>query len=284
MRFLPFLFLAVLSLCAEDWQTATALPALDTTGLSASQKTTLFKLLREENCSCACSMKIAECRIKDPACGDSRALASIAVQQLRAGKSLAAIRASLRDSELAKARRASLLAEPVALSLNGAPSTGPANARVTIVEFSDFQCPYCRVAAKNIVEILKLFPNDVRLVFKQFPLDTHSQAELAAQASLAAHAQGKFWLLHDKMFANSKAINRENILAWSRELGLDVNRLSADLASGKYRRQVEQEISEGHAAGVSGTPTFFINGRQFRAQIEADLLKPIIEEELKKAR
>lgn len=129
-----------------------------------------------------------------------------------------------------------------------------------------------------------MYPNDIRLVFKQFPLDTHSQAELAAQASLAAHAQGKFWPLHDKMFANSRAINKTNILTWAKELGLDVNRFSAELESGKYRRQVEQDLDEGRAAGVSGTPTFFINGKQFRAQIEPDLLKPVLDEELKNAR
>ncbi len=115
-------------------------------------------------------------------------------------------------------------------------------------------------------------------------MDTHSQAELAAQASLAAHAQGKFWPLHDKMFANSKSINKTNILVWARELGLDMKRFTAELDGGKYKRQVEQELEEGRAAGVSGTPTFFVNGKQFRAQIEPELLKPVLDEELKKAR
>ena len=278
-----FSLLAV-SLAAQDWKTATTLPALDMSGLNDAQKTAVLKILREESCACTCNMKVAECRIKDPACSDSRLLAAMAAAEMRAGRSVEQVRASLRNSELMKARRASMLGEQVALNVNGAPATGAAKARITIVEFSDFQCPYCRVAAGKIYEILKMYPNDVRLVFKQYPLDTHSQAELAAQASLAAHAQGKFWPLHDKMFANSKSINKTNILVWARELGLDMKRFTAELDGGKYKRQVEQELEEGRAAGVSGTPTFFVNGKQFRAQIEPELLKPVLDEELKKAR
>ncbi len=272
------------SLAAQDWQTATELPALDLSGLTAAQKTAVLKILREESCPCSCNMKVAECRIKDPACSNSRLLAAMAAAEMRAGRSVEQVRASLRNSELMKARREALLGEQVALNVKGAPATGAAKARITIVEFSDFQCPYCRVAAKNMYEILKMYPNDVRLVFKQFPLDTHSQAALAAQASLAAHAQGKFWALHDKMFANSRAINKANLLIWARELGLDMARFSAELDAGKYKRQVEQDLAEGYAAGVSGTPTFFINGKQFRAQIEPELLKPVLDAELKKAR
>ncbi|MBL8177018.1 MAG: thioredoxin domain-containing protein [Bryobacterales bacterium] len=283
-RLFPLLALLAASLAAQDWKAATDLPALDMSGLTAVQKSAVLKILREESCACTCGMKVAECRIKDPACSDSRLLASMAAAEMRAGRSPEQVRASLRNSELMKARRASLLGEKVALNTTGAPSTGASRPRITIVEFSDFQCPYCRIAAAKIYDILKMYPNEIRLVFKQFPLDTHSQAELAAQAALAAHAQGKFWPLHDKMFANSKAINKANILTWAKELGLDMTRFAADVESGKYRRQVEQDLNEGRAVGVSGTPTFFINGKQFRAQIEPDLLKPILDEELKNAR
>ena len=101
---------------------------------------------------------------------------------------------------------------------------GPADARITIVEFSDFQCPYCAAAATKINDLMKQYPNDVKLVFKQFPLDIHGQARLAAQASLAAHAQGKFWELHDRMFANFRRLNRESILLWAKEAGVDAAR------------------------------------------------------------
>jgi len=267
---------------AQDWRKATDLPALDTSGLSAPRKAALLKILREESCTCNCGMRVAECRVKDPACGDSRALASIAVQQLKAGKTEAQIRAALKDSELARARRANLFGEPVKLSLEGAPSRGPANARITIVEFSDFQCPYCRIAAKNAYTLLSMFPKDVRLVYKQFPLEDHSQAEIAAEGALAAHAQGKFWELHDRMFAAPREISRAKLGAWALELGLDLAKFNAGLNSGKYKAQVRKDVQEGVSAGVQGTPTFFINGRQYRGAMDPEQLKPIIEDELKK--
>lgn len=280
MRFLLLLVATVAF--AQDWQTVTDLPALDLTGFTPAQKTALLKLLRAEGCSCPCNMRIAECRVKDPGCGDSRTLASIAAQEIKAGKKPEQVMATLRTSDLAKARRAALLGEPVAIKTAGAPSRGPEKARVTIVEFSDFQCPYCRVAAMQAYKVLAMFPNDVRLVFKQFPLDSHSQAELAAQASLAAHAQGKFWQLHDRMFANAKQISKDNLMLWAKEIGLDVVRFSGDLQSGRYKKQVEADALEGVAAGVSGTPTFFINNKVYRAMMDPEILKPLIEEELKK--
>ncbi len=265
-----------------DWKTVTDLPALDASGLSAAERVSLLRILREEGCSCNCKMKIAECRVKDPGCGDSRTLASIAAQELRAKRSPQQVRAALRDSDLARTRRASLFGEPVKLSLEGAPSLGPANARITIVEFSDFQCPYCRVAAANVIAVARKFPNDVRLVFKQFPLEPASPAALAAQAALAAHAQGKFWELHDKIFSNPRAVSRAMLLGWGKEIGLDLRRFTTELDSGKYRRQVETEVREGSAAGVTGTPTFFINGRHYRGTIDPETVAPILEEELKK--
>jgi len=280
MRFL--LMLAATLTFAQDWQTATELPALDTSGFTAAQKTALLKLLRSEPCSCPCTMKIAECRVKDPGCGDSRTLASIAAQEIKAGKTPTQVLAALKNSDLAKARRAALLGDPVALKTAGAPSRGPANARITIVEFSDFQCPFCRVAAARMYQVLEMFPNDVRLVFKQFPLETHSEAAFAAEAALAAHAQGKFWPLHDKLFANAKIISQDRIMIWAKEIGLDMTRFTADLKSGKYRKQMEADRLEGVAAGVSGTPTFFINNKIYRAQMDPETIKPLIEEEVKK--
>ena len=118
------------------------------------------------------------------------------------------------------------------------------------------------MAAPKAVALAAQYPQDVKLVFKHFPLDFHSNAYHAAEASLAAHAQGKFWQLHDKMFANFRQLTRENILLWAEEAGLDMGAFKADLASGKYRSTIVREVNEGTGAGVMGTPTFFINGKQ----------------------
>src|SRR6185295_1890367 len=203
-------------------------------------------------------MKVAECRIKDPKCGRSRSLATMAARELHEGKTADVVRADL-------ARRMDeappLLEEPVAISIAGAPAKGPANAKITLVEFSDFQCPYCAAAITRIDAALARHPSDLRLVFKQFPLDIHSQAALAAEAALAAHAQGKFWPMHDKLYANFRQISQENILKWAAELGIDLAPFTADLKSGKYKATVEKEVAQGEQAGVMGTPTIFINGK-----------------------
>jgi protein-disulfide isomerase len=119
------------------------------------------------------------------------------------------------------------------------------------------------------------------VVFKQFPLDMHSQAKLAAEASLAAHAQGKFWALHDRMFQNFRRLSRESILKFAAEAGLDIPRFTADLDSHKYAKTVDKEVDEGVQSGVMGTPTFFINGKRYNGAMEPEIVKPLIEAELK---
>ena len=151
-----------------------------------------------------------------------------------------------------------ILDEPVKISLAGDPVRGPENARLTIVEFSDFQCPYCSKAVAESKEILKQFPNDVRLVFKQFPLDSHSEAEFGAEVALAAQAQGKFWEMHDLLYAGFPDLSRERIAGYARQLKLDMNRFNADLASHKYRARVRSEEKEGeehHDARLNSSST-----------------------------
>jgi len=131
---------------------------------------------------------------------------------------------------------------------------GPKDARVTLVEFSDFQCPYCAIAVVKLNAILKAYPNDVKLIFKQFPLDTHSQAALAAAAALAAHRQGKFWQLHDAMYADRTHLSRQNILAMAGTVGLDVKRFQQDWDSPAIKQAVSREQAEGEKIGVDATP------------------------------
>jgi protein-disulfide isomerase len=273
-------------LCAQpqpgaDWRTATTLPGIDFSGLNAEQRAAALKMLREETCNCGCNYKIAECRIKDPQCGYSRALALKVVSELRAGKSPEEVRKILLEAMKAGPEPTKILEDPVPISIAGDPVRGPAGARITLIEFSDFQCPYCAAAVSAANEILKMYPKDVKLVFKEFPLDMHPQAHLAAEAALAANAQGKFWQLHDKMFANFRRLSRANIMEWAKEIGLNMDRFTADLNSGKYRKTVDREIDEGMAAGVMGTPTFYIDGKRYNGVMDPSALKPILDAELK---
>ncbi len=275
---LPLIFVT-LALAQVDWKTSTTLPGVDLTGLTPAQKTAALSVMRANACGCGCDMMIAQCRLFDPKCAVSRRWSDMVVKSAAAGKSADAIRADI--AKLAN-EPPPILESAVKLSIDGAPMRGPANAKVTVVEFSDFQCPYCAKAVGEVNQVLAKYPRDVRLVFKQFPLDNHSQAALAAEASLAAQAQGKFWELHDKMYANFRSINRERILAWAKEVGIDLDRFEADLKSHKYAPRVASEVKQGDAAGVEGTPTFFINGKRLNAAFDLNTVGPIIAEELKR--
>jgi protein-disulfide isomerase len=284
MRLLFLSAVFVCAIAAQNWQSATQIPGIDLTGLNPDQRSAALQILREESCNCGCSMKIAECRFKDPQCSYSRGLALRVVKELKAGKTPDQVRIIV--AELAKQAPAErkVLEDPVPIATVGDPVRGPANARVTIVEFSDFQCPYCSMAAPKVLAIAAEYPKDVKVIFKQFPLDQHSRARFAAEASLAANAQGKFWQLHDKMFANFRQLTRENILKWAGEVGIDVPRFTREIDSHKYRAIVDRELNEGSEAGVMGTPTFFIDGKRYNGAMEADIVKPLIEAELHPAR
>jgi protein-disulfide isomerase len=283
MRLAALLLGFVFTLAAQDWKTAADLPGVDWMGVSPAQKQIALKVLRDLSCTCGCSMKTAQCRIEDPACSQSRGLAMIAVDAARQNKSEAAIRELIENSELARQARDHdrILLDPVEISVDGAPAKGPANAKITLVEFSDFQCPFCSVAVAKLNAVLQKYPNDVRLVFKQFPLDSHSTARFAAAAALAAHAQGKFWPLHDRMYAGFRQLSRENILGWAKELGLDPAKLAADADAPRTAAAVERDYLEGQKAGVEGTPTVFINGKKYQGALDLAAIGPVLEAELK---
>ena len=284
-KLILFLSLTVLCLAQGDpaksppaWLTATSLPGVDWQGLTPAQKTLALKIMRTDACSCGCDMKIAECRMKDHTCASSKKLAIAAVKDVAAGKTEAAVRADLKKIA---AEPPPVLDDPVKISITGDPVRGPAAARVTVVEFSDFQCPYCSKAVSETKALMSQFPNDVRLVFKQFPLEDHSQAEFGAEAALAAQAQGKFWEMHDLMYAGYPNLSRVTVLGYARKLGLDMSRFTAEVDSHKYAARVHAEEQEGEDAGVGGTPTFFINGKKYNETFTATAVAPLIKSELK---
>jgi protein-disulfide isomerase len=167
--------------------------------------------------------------------------------------------------------------------IEGSPSKGPNNAKVTIVLWSDFQCPFCSRAVPTMEQIVKTYPKDVRFVFKHQPLPFHPNAMPAAIASLAAHQQGKFWEFHDKAFANQQALSDANYKAWAKELGLNMGKFEAALADPKIKAQVEADSQYGSKVGADGTPTFFINGREMAGAMPFESFKAIIDDEIKKA-
>jgi len=169
----------------------------------------------------------------------------------------------------------------LATAIKGAPTRGNPEAPVTIVEFSDFQCPFCARAQSVLKQVIDTYPKDVRLVFKHRPLEGHQYAELAAKASIAAEKQGKFWEMHDILFANQTALEEKNILNYAKEIGLDMNKFREDLKSSKVQEVLDSDKRIAERLGIGGTPTFFINGKQIFGAKPYEEFKAIIEEELK---
>jgi protein-disulfide isomerase len=165
----------------------------------------------------------------------------------------------------------------VKIPIGNAPAKGSANAKVTIITYTDFECPFCSRFATNLDEAIKGDPN-VRIVVKQFPLAFHKNADLAAQAGLAANAQGKFWEYHDKMFANMKALTRPDLEGYAQELGLNMAKFKEALDKGTYAQQVKDEMAEGQKFGVQGTPSWFVNGVFQSGALPPDAIKAKIAE------
>jgi protein-disulfide isomerase len=273
---LPF-FIAVLCLGQATWQAVVDLPGVEWNGLTGAKKQSALRVMQTEGCTCGCDMKIAECRVKDPSCGVSKKLSAAVVKESGEGKDTASIKAELQ--RIAN-EPPPVFDDPVKISLAGDPVKGSDKAKLTIVEFSDFQCPYCSKVVADIKEVERQFPNDVKFVFKQFPLDSHSDAEFGAEVALAAQAQGKFWEMHDLLYAGFPDLTRRRIDSYAKQLKLDLTRFNADLASHKYKARVLAEAKEGEDAGVSGTPTFFFNGKKFNGNFETATVVPLIKKEL----
>jgi protein-disulfide isomerase len=160
------------------------------------------------------------------------------------------------------------------------PSKGPDNAPITIVEFSDFECPFCSRVNPTLDQVQETYGDKVRIVFRQFPLAMHPNAQKAAEASLCANDQGKFWEMHDLMFAEQRQLTVENLKEKAQRLELDTAAFGQCLDSGKYAAQVQADLEAGMQAGVTGTPAMFINGIPISGAVPYEQLAQVIEAEL----
>jgi protein-disulfide isomerase len=163
-----------------------------------------------------------------------------------------------------------------------APARGPASAPVTVVEFSDFHCPFCRSVQPTLNALLEKYPNDVRLVYRHLPLDDiHPNARRAAEASWCANEQEKFWPFHDRLYAGGADASDATLARLATDAGLDVKAFDACLASDRAKAPVQQDVDEAVRHGISGTPGFLINGRLFSGSLPLNTFVEVIEEELR---
>ncbi len=166
------------------------------------------------------------------------------------------------------------------LPVGSSPSKGPANAPVTIVEFADFQCPFCAKVPGLVDEVLKAYPENVKFVYKQFPLPMHSNAMNASRAALAANKQGKFWPMYEKLFENQRALDMESLKKYAQESGVDPAQFEKDMTSPEIQKQIDDDMSVARTAQVNGTPTLFVNGKRVNER-SVDGFKKMIDEALK---
>lgn len=162
------------------------------------------------------------------------------------------------------------------------PSKGPKDARVTIVEYADFECPFCSETAKTVLAIQKKYPKDVRVVFRHFPLSFHENAMPAAVATRCAQYQDKFWEMHDEMFSRSESLNESEIIKAAKDIGLDMALFKVCFGADKETAAVQAEMNEGSGLGVEGTPAFFVNGIPLGGAQPFEAFEAIVQSELKK--
>jgi protein-disulfide isomerase len=273
-RFLPPLTALVLFLCAlaADPVPPEKMQGVDFSGLDEPKKKLAVEILNENGCDCGCGMKLAVCRRDDPTCPRSPGLAAQVVKLVSEGKG---------KDEIVK----SVLSPPskyvaFALTAGSAPSIGKASAPVTVLHYLDYQCPYCARVAPTIERIAAEYPEAVRVVFKMHPLAFHPQAPLAAEAALAAHAQGKFLPMHKKLIEASASLSREKILALAAEIGLDVPRFTQAIDAKASSETIARETQEVVGLGATGTPATFVNGRFVSGAKPFEFFKAIIDEEI----
>jgi protein-disulfide isomerase len=171
----------------------------------------------------------------------------------------------------------------VDIAVGDSPAKGPRTAPVTVVAFSDFQCPFCSRAIPIMKQIEDNYKGKVRIAFKHLPLSFHNNAQIAAEASMAANEQGKFWEMHDKLFANQQQLDRPSLEKYAQELGLNMTKFKAALDSGKFKQRVQEDAQLAAKVGATGTPTFFVNGKSLVGAQPFDThFKPLIDAELAK--
>ena len=169
----------------------------------------------------------------------------------------------------------------MAVSTDAAPVRGPANAPVTIVEFSDFECPFCKRAHPTLTQLLKDYPGKVKLVYRDFPLESiHPQARRSAEAARCAEDQGKFWDYYDVLFSESPKLSPDDLKRYAAQVGMDVKKFDECVAAGVHKATVQRDLDEGTRLGVNGTPAFFINGRSLSGALPLEAFARIVDEEL----
>jgi protein-disulfide isomerase len=163
------------------------------------------------------------------------------------------------------------------------PAIGPKLAKVTIVEFSDFQCPHCADVNPKLKKLFELYPSNIKLIFKHQPLPRHEHAMQAAEAAEAAREQGKFWEMHDLLYARQNELGPSRYEEWAKEIGLDLARFRQSMSEHRNESRIREDARLQDSTGTRGTPTFFINGRSLLGNLPFDQFQSVVEQQIQLA-
>jgi protein-disulfide isomerase len=233
-----------------------SLPGVDTSSLTPREKKEWSSYVSEFLSPCQdAPVPIAQCVKEHRSCARCVPAAKFLLKGVRDGLSREQMEAAYHgrfDADKIKN-----------VPIDGSPSKGPDAAPITIIEFADFECPFCALMAPQLEKTWGERKTQIRFVFKFFPLKSHPHGEAAARAGIAAINQGKFWEMHDKMFANREHLEQSDLDAYAKELGMDLQKFHADLQAKTTSDRLEKDRVAGEALGVKGTPTIYINGRDY---------------------
>jgi len=243
--------------------------------LDDTQKALCASILEKEKSYHGCEGTIAKCLAAKEGSMTARRLAGMVVRKVKAGYTADQIEEMVRKRGLSMHP-----AKTHAISLEGAPSVGDESPAVKVAAFSDFQCPYCRKVLPRLEKLAKKMKG-VRLYFKHFPVKSHKRAVFAAAASLAAHGQGKFWPFHDLCYKDPDHLEDADLVAKAKEAGVaDLGKFKKAMADKAVLKAIEKDKLEGLKLGVKGTPTIYIDGKEYLGETTYDDLQDVLSEEL----
>jgi protein-disulfide isomerase len=250
------------------------IPGLDFSSLSSSAQRELASVFTDEFCYCGCPHTLAACLKTHPTCKHARRMAVLAASDAASG--VPSVEIILRLSKYYSSFR-----EPrLTLKVDENMCTGKKEAKVTLVEFSDFGCPHCAAARPILEKFAQANAATLRFCFAPFPLGNNPYSVPAAQAALFARDHRKFWEMHDLLFENQARLNTEQIKGLASKIGLSASELSKAIDSNKYAEELAGWKEAGNRAGLDATPTLYINGRKHRLAISADALQRSLEDEI----
>jgi protein-disulfide isomerase len=249
-------------------------PGLDLSKLDEYERKVFFRVVNREPSSCGKGHSLIFSVKHDPGCRRSAYAIKYVAKLVESGYT---------DSEITDELQ-TRYRDPIHkdIDVSRAPNKGPADARVTLVEFVDYECPHCRTAQALMRQVLDTYPRQVRLCFKHFPLSGHTNSRLAAEATTAAQKQGKFWPYNDKVWDNADNLTPAVLEKIAKDVGLDVARWRGDMNSDEVKAAVSRDKSDGATLGINSTPTIYINGRKYTGRHDIESISDWIDEELGK--